>query len=138
MRPSEQEMMILVFLSGNFAMHLIEERAVGLLVLHQLLTSLGIVAVLGVDDGDVVEPVGAAMLGGGRLVSGEVADRLELIIAANVEDVVSVVGEEAASLLPVGDALVGVLGADLLDVLDVVREVEGGASLDVDAALGAL
>ena len=48
------------------------------------------------------------------------------------------VGEEAASLLPVGDALVGVLGADLLDVLDVVREVEGGASLDVDAALGAL
>ena len=78
------------------------------------------------------------MLGGGRLVSGEVADRLELIIAANVEDVVSVVGEEAASLLPVGDALVGVLGADLLDVLDVVCEVEGGASLDVDAALGAL
>mmetsp|Transcript_97 Transcript_97/g.349 ORF Transcript_97/g.349 Transcript_97/m.349 type:complete len:301 (-) Transcript_97:11-913(-) len=119
-------------------LHLIEERAVGLLVLHHLLASLGIVAVLGVDDGDVVEPVCAAMLGGGRLVSGEVADRLELIRAANVEDVVSVVGEEAASLLPVGDALVGVLGADLLDVLDVVREVEGGASLDVDAALGAL
>ena len=85
-----------------------------------------------------MEPVCAAMLGGGRPVSGEVADRLELIRAANVEDVVSVVGEEAASLLPVGDALVGVLGADLLDVLDVVREVEGGASLDVDAALGAL
>jgi hypothetical protein len=49
-----------------------------------------------------------------------------------------VLGEEAASFFPVGDALVGVFGGDLLDVLDVVREVEAGAGLDVDAALGAL
>tara|TARA_B100000482_G_scaffold115752_1_gene83561 strand:+ start:946 stop:1272 length:327 start_codon:yes stop_codon:yes gene_type:complete len=78
------------------------------------------------------------VLGGGSLVPGEVADHVELIGAANVEDVVPVLGEEAASLFPVGDALVGVFGGDLLDVLDVVREVEAGAGLDVDAALGAL
>ena len=125
-------------LVGELLLHLVDKAAVALLVLHQLLASLAVVAVGGVDDGDVVEPVVAAVLGGGSLVPGEVADHVELIGAANVEDVVPVLGEEAASLFPVGDALVGVFGGDLLDVLDVVREVEAGAGLDVDAALGAL
>jgi hypothetical protein len=71
-------------------------------------------------------------------LAGVVPDLVKLAIRADVQDGVAQLREEAAALLPVGDALVGVFRRDLCSVLVVAREVEPGLGGDAGAARGAL
>mmetsp|Transcript_8971 Transcript_8971/g.38001 ORF Transcript_8971/g.38001 Transcript_8971/m.38001 type:complete len:269 (+) Transcript_8971:104-910(+) len=108
-------------LIGEDLPHALEEVLVLLLVLHNLLALLRVVLRLGQNQRHFVD-LAAEVVRGER--SRVVADLVNLRLAADVQDVVPVVGEKAARFFPVRDAGVGVIRADRRDVLRVRGEVQ--------------